>query len=163
MDSAFWKKLSIHYSTENNTEVVMQDNLCSVKSICEVTQYLSDVASANSVDSPATRRRTFRSTTTYVGRATGEKDKNKQRAAAEFIAGILTGTPIRLNSERADTEARTAGSKHWPTDLQDKFWKWFMPHAKSIFNQKSNDTLSVWSSFFEVRSPSPTSSMPHLL
>ncbi len=36
MDPAFWKKLSIHYSTENNTEAVMQDNLCSVKSICEV-------------------------------------------------------------------------------------------------------------------------------
>lgn len=32
------------------------------------------------------------------------KDKNKQRAAAEFIAGVLTGTPIRLNSEAAGTE-----------------------------------------------------------
>lgn len=42
------------------------------------------------------------------------------------------------------------GSKHWPTDSQVKFWKWFMPHAKAVFNQKSNDTLSVWSSFFEV-------------
>ena len=45
-----------------------------------------------------------------------------------------------------------AGSKHWPTDSQVKIWKWFMPHIKNVFNQKSNETLSVWSSFFEVRS-----------
>ncbi|KAM5538277.1 hypothetical protein V8D89_008164 [Ganoderma adspersum] len=114
MDPAFWKKLSIHYSTENNTEAAMQDNLCSVKSIFQLLG-----------DEP------FEALRPTLEELLANKDKNKQRAAAEFIAGILTG------------------SKHWPTDLQVKFWKWFMPHAKSIFNQKSNDTLSVWSSFFE--------------
>ena len=34
-DPAFWKKLSTHYSAENNSDVVLQDNLCFVKSICE--------------------------------------------------------------------------------------------------------------------------------
>ncbi|KAI1797633.1 hypothetical protein LXA43DRAFT_1126323 [Ganoderma leucocontextum] len=114
MDPAFWKKLSVHYSTENNTEVVMQDNLCSVKSIFQLLG-----------DEP------FEALRPTLEELLANKDKNKQRAAAEFIAGILTG------------------SKHWPSDSQVKFWKWFMPHAENIFNQKSNDTLSVWSSFFE--------------
>ncbi len=42
------------------------------------------------------------------------------------------------------------GSKHWPTDSQAKLWKWFTPHIKTIFKQKSNDTLPVWASFFEA-------------
>lgn len=36
-------------------------------------------------------------------------------------------------------------------DAQVKLWKWFTPHMKTIFSQKSNESLSVWSSFFEVR------------
>ena len=42
------------------------------------------------------------------------------------------------------------GSKHWPTESQVKLWKWFTPMMDTIFNQKSNESLSVWSSFFEV-------------
>ena len=34
-DPSFWKKLSTHYSAENNSDVIVQDNLCFVKSICE--------------------------------------------------------------------------------------------------------------------------------
>ena len=34
-DSSFWKKLSTHYSAENNSDVILQDNMCFVKSICE--------------------------------------------------------------------------------------------------------------------------------
>lgn len=34
-DPSFWKKLSTHYSAENSSDVIMQDNMCFVKSICE--------------------------------------------------------------------------------------------------------------------------------
>ncbi|TBU39582.1 hypothetical protein BD309DRAFT_1022044 [Dichomitus squalens] len=113
-DPTFWKNLSTHYSAENNTDVVMQDNLCVVKSIFQLLG-----------DEP------FEALRPTLEELLANKDKNKQRAAAEFIAGILIG------------------SKHWPTDSQVKFWEWFVPHVKNVFNQKSNETLSVWSSFFE--------------
>lgn len=34
-DPSFWKKLSTHYSAENNSDAILQDNLCCVKSICK--------------------------------------------------------------------------------------------------------------------------------
>ena len=34
-DAEFWKNLSTHYSSENNSEVCVQDNMSCVKSICE--------------------------------------------------------------------------------------------------------------------------------
>ena len=35
MNSNYWKKLSNHFSEENNNEGVTQDNISCVKSICE--------------------------------------------------------------------------------------------------------------------------------
>jgi len=61
-----------------------------------------------------------------------DKDKNKQRAAADFLAGIF------------------AGSKHWPSKSRSKLWDWFKPHMQVVFGQKSNDTLPIWTSFLEV-------------
>lgn len=34
-DEAFWKKLAKHYSSENHAEVITQDHVSCVKSICE--------------------------------------------------------------------------------------------------------------------------------
>jgi proteasome activator subunit 4 len=62
----------------------------------------------------------------------GDTDKNKQRGAAEMLAGLI------------------GGSKHWPTDRQDELWDWFTPKLKNIFKGIKTDTLSVWTSFFEV-------------
>ncbi|KAI0724287.1 hypothetical protein C8T65DRAFT_714470 [Cerioporus squamosus] len=112
--SSFWDKLSTHYSAENNSDVVSQDNLCFVKSIFQLLD-----------DEP------WEALRPTLEELLANKDKNKQRAAAEFIAGVI------------------AGSKHWPTDAQTKFWNWFAPHIKAIFTQKSNDTLPVWASFLE--------------
>ncbi|KAI0651592.1 hypothetical protein C8Q79DRAFT_934115 [Trametes meyenii] len=113
-DASFWKQLSTHYSAENNSDVILQDNLCCVKSIFQLLD-----------DEPLEVLKPI------VEELLADKDKNKQRAAAEFLAGII------------------AGSKHWPTDSQLELWKWFTPHLKTIFSQKSNESLSVWSSFFE--------------
>ncbi|KAI0359128.1 hypothetical protein OH77DRAFT_1473765 [Trametes cingulata] len=113
-EPSFWKKLSTHYSAENNSDVILQDNLCCVKSIFQLLD-----------DEPLDVLKPI------IEELLADKDKNKQRAAAEFLAGVITG------------------SKHWPTDAQVKLWKWFTPHMQTIFNQKSNESLSVWSSFFE--------------
>ncbi|RPD81724.1 hypothetical protein L226DRAFT_527984 [Lentinus tigrinus ALCF2SS1-7] len=112
--SSFWEKLSTHYSAENNSDVVLQDNLCFVKSIFQLLD-----------DEP------WEALRPTLEDLLANKDKNKQRAAAEFIAGVISG------------------SKHWPTDAQKKFWGWFAPHIKAIFTQKGNDTLPVWASFLE--------------
>lgn len=78
-------------------------------------------------------------------------DKNKQRGAAEFIAGIIGGTPHLVLRYLPFLPVNwISGSKHWPADDQVKFWSWLQPHLKKILDQKSNDTLPVWGSFLEV-------------
>lgn len=61
-----------------------------------------------------------------------DQDQNKQRAAAELLAGLL------------------GGSKHWPTDAQDRLWNWFTPKLDSILGSNvKTDTLTIWSSFLD--------------
>lgn len=63
-----------------------------------------------------------------------EIDQNKQRAAAELLAGLL------------------GGMKHWPLVKQDKIWEWIKPFLGKILGSNvKSDTLFVWSSFLEVR------------
>ncbi|OBZ79723.1 Proteasome activator complex subunit 4 [Grifola frondosa] len=113
-DSSYWKQLSAHYSAENHAEVIVQDNVSCVKSIFQLLE-----------DEP------FEALRPTLEELIADSDKNKQRAAAEFLAGIFTG------------------SKHWPTDKQLKLWEWFVPHMKTLFSQKSNDNLPIWASFLE--------------
>jgi len=62
-----------------------------------------------------------------------EKEPDKQRAAAELIAGII------------------GGSKHWPLDKQNAFWKWYKPYiAKTFGPNLKSDTVGIWTSFLEV-------------
>ena len=55
-----------------------------------------------------------------------------------------------------------AASKHWPANSQDKLWEWVRPYIKKILDQKSNDTLPVWTSFLEV-SDSPRGHLTFIL
>lgn len=61
-----------------------------------------------------------------------DSDRYKQRAAAEFIAGLLRG------------------SKHWPTSASDRLWAWFTERLPSIFNQMKPDTVGFWETLFSV-------------
>lgn len=64
-----------------------------------------------------------------------DTDHNKQRAAAEPIAGII------------------GGSKHWPADVQDRLWTWLRSlFDKMLGNSVKPDTLLIWTSFLEVHS-----------
>ena len=61
-----------------------------------------------------------------------EIDQNKQRAAAELLAGVL------------------GGMKHWPLEKQNKIWDWLRPFLDKILGSNvKSDTLLVWTSFLE--------------
>ncbi|CAL1696420.1 unnamed protein product [Somion occarium] len=112
--SKFWKKLCVHYSSENHSEAVVQDNVSCVKSIFQILG-----------DEP------FEALRPIITDLLKKNDKNKQRGAAEFLAGVL------------------GGSKHWPTNSQLKLWAWLRPYLKNILDQKNNDTVPIWGSFLE--------------
>jgi len=62
-----------------------------------------------------------------------DPDQNKQRAAAELLAGVI------------------GGSKHWPQRAQQRLWIWFTPLIpKALGSNVKPDTLTIWTSFLEV-------------
>ncbi|TFK76829.1 hypothetical protein BDN72DRAFT_890635 [Pluteus cervinus] len=114
-DPEFWEELSGHFSEENHEEVITQDNVSCVKSIFQVLE-----------DEP------FEALKPTLEGLIADKDQNKQRAAAELLAGLLNG------------------SKHWPLEKQQRIWEWFKPYLSVIFKQNiKSDTLFVWTSFLE--------------
>ncbi len=63
-------------------------------------------------------------------------DYNKQRAAAELLAGLL------------------GGMKHWPTHAQGRVWEWLIPFMDKVLGSSvKSDTLTVWTSFLSVSLP----------
>ncbi|KAG6910596.1 hypothetical protein DXG01_009547 [Tephrocybe rancida] len=112
----FWEELAEHYAEENHETTITQDNVSFVKSIFQLLE-----------DGPLEALRPT------LEQLLQNKDQNKQRAAAEFVAGVL------------------GGSKHWPTSKQESVWNWFQPYLKQIFIQNvKTDTLMIWTTFFEV-------------
>ncbi|KAF8058272.1 hypothetical protein FPV67DRAFT_1786012 [Lyophyllum atratum] len=115
VDPSYWVKLASHYSEENHETSITQDNVSLVKSIFQLLE-----------DEP------FEALRPTMEKMIKNKDQNKQRAAAELVAGVI------------------GGSKHWPTSKQQNLWKWFTPFIKRIFGQNiKTDTLRIWTSFFE--------------
>ncbi|KAG6866832.1 hypothetical protein C0991_008768 [Blastosporella zonata] len=96
----FWEEVAEHYAEENHETTISQDNASFVKSIFQLLE-----------DEP------FEALRPTLEKLIQNKDQNKQRAAAEFVAGIL------------------GGSKHWATTKQEKVWNWFKPYLKQIFIQ----------------------------
>ncbi|TFK30307.1 hypothetical protein FA15DRAFT_662249 [Coprinopsis marcescibilis] len=114
-DSAWWKKVITFFSEENHETIVVQDNISALKSIFQLLE-----------DEP------FEAFRPMVEKLIQDQDHNKQRAAAELLAGLLNG------------------SKHWPMENQDKLWTWFTPFIETILKKNvKSDTLSIWTSFLE--------------
>lgn len=93
MKESFWKKLAKHYSSENHAEVITQDHVSCVKSICE---YLILLVVAGSLKGPwhvvqLLDDGPLPALKPVMEELLGNKDKNKQRGAAEFLAGVLSG------------------------------------------------------------------------
>lgn len=92
-DPEYWPKLKIHYSEENNSEIINQDNVSFVKSLCMWDSHQLIY---------------FYSITFFAVQMLGEDplehykpvfmelledtDENKQRGAAELLAGLIGGT-----------------------------------------------------------------------
>ncbi|KAJ3061239.1 hypothetical protein HDU98_002852 [Podochytrium sp. JEL0797] len=57
------------------------------------------------------------------------KDKSKQRAASELLAGLVRG------------------SKNWSTVKLDKMWAWVMPVLENAFQSCSTETMRFWIQF----------------
>jgi proteasome activator subunit 4 len=80
----------------------------------------------------------------------GLLDQNKQRAAAELIAGIIGG---RFSSGyfTLDLLSESSGSKHWCLASQEQLWDWLTPlFPKMLGNNVRTDSLHVWTTFLEV-------------
>jgi proteasome activator subunit 4 len=92
-DSTFWQNLSIHFSSETHSEVVSSDNVASIKSIGMLTyireRLLHPPNSQLSVQ--LLENESFASLQTLIEELIKNPDQNKQRGAAEFLAGLLNG------------------------------------------------------------------------
>jgi len=78
-------------------------------------------------------------------------DKDKQRGAAELLAGMLSGRRSFYSTPIFMTYVTSQASKHWSVEKQTKIWNWLTPNINKIFKQNiKTDTLAVWTSFLEV-------------
>lgn len=94
-----------------------------------------------------------------------DKNKDKQRAAAEFLAGVFGGPwAANLVVIAVFTEAFT-GSKNWTLQEQDILWSWFTPRIPVILRKNiKTETLSTWKSFLEVSlNPTPSTVIAHII
>ncbi|KAF7339947.1 hypothetical protein MVEN_01912400 [Mycena venus] len=73
-----------------------------------------------------------------------DPDKFKQRAGAEFLAGLWRG------------------SKHWPKPLWDKLWTWSIARLDTVFPQIKPDTFPFWQSAVstQIQDRDPRRSQP---
>lgn len=90
-DKAYWKKLAVYFSEENHELAMTQDNVSCVKSICEYSSLWCNVVAQSVLpvqvlgDAPLSALRPI------IEELMADKDQDKQRAAAELLAGILGG------------------------------------------------------------------------
>ncbi|KAL1720654.1 hypothetical protein EV715DRAFT_249853, partial [Schizophyllum commune] len=111
----FWQDLVTYYGEENHESTVVQDNIATVKSIFQLLE-----------DEP------FPIVKPILADLLSKKDKNKQRAGAELLAGVI------------------GGSKNWPGEKQKILWDWLTPQVPSLLGGNvQTDTIMVWTTFLE--------------
>ncbi|KAG6832246.1 hypothetical protein H0H92_004211 [Tricholoma furcatifolium] len=125
-DSEFWEAVAEHYAEENHETSLTQDNASFVKSTFQLLQ-----------DQP------FEALRPTLEELMKDKDQNKQRAAAEFLAGLIAG------EEAYNGPYIYPRMKHWPTTKQENIWTWLKPFMKQIFANVKTDTLMIWTTFVE--------------
>src|SRR6266403_1036757 len=149
-DSSFWQNLSTHFSSETHSEVVSSDNVASIKSIGMSTQDEKRLLHPPNfqLSVQLLENESFTPLQTLIDELIQNPDQNKQRGAAEFLAGLLNGKTDFLFVTRF---LKRTGAKHWPMHSQKELWDWAMPLLKTTFDSRiKTDTLPVWMSFLEV-------------
>src|SRR5258708_5319264 len=80
-----------------------------------------------------------------------DTDENKQRGAAELLAGLIGGARSSTIIRGCSADS-PPGSKHWPMPAQQRLWAWVTPLIpKFLGSNVKTDTLMIWTSFLEVR------------
>ncbi|KZP00936.1 ARM repeat-containing protein [Calocera viscosa TUFC12733] len=117
MDDAWFSKLVSLYSQESSGsgKDARHDN---VRFIMRIFKLLED--------EPLER------VITVVEPLLDDKDRFKQRAAAEVLAGLLRG------------------SKNWPRKSSERLWSWISPRLPGIFDRITPDTLNYWEYFLTI-------------
>lgn len=113
-DDAWWAALAKDWSQEKHRKYLSADNIDLLRSCCQIW-----------ADLPFQRLKPILET--YLN----QLDKDKQRALAEFIAGLLRG------------------SKHWNGKARQGFWDWLTPRLPKIYANIRPDTFEYWKMFFE--------------
>ncbi|KAJ6627245.1 hypothetical protein B0H10DRAFT_1941394 [Mycena sp. CBHHK59/15] len=130
--ASFWKQLAMYFSEENHEVAIIVDNVSYVKSICLSPLLTPSLLTYRSLvqlveDAP------FEALKPTLDQLISDKEPDKQRALAEFMAGLI------------------GGSKHWPLTKQHVLWEWFKPILVNIFSQNlKTDTVTIWASFLEA-------------
>ena len=94
--SRFWEDVSAYYSEENHETSITLDNVSCVKSICSSPVYSMMDISINDIAVQLLEDEPFEAFRPTVEKLIADKDQNKQRAAAEFLAGVLGGLFVYL-------------------------------------------------------------------
>jgi proteasome activator subunit 4 len=87
----YWEKLSAYYSEENHETYMTHDNVSCVKSICAFLSNIFESQLAYKVIVQLLEDEPFAVFKPVVEGLIADKDHNKQRAAAEFLSGVLGG------------------------------------------------------------------------
>jgi proteasome activator subunit 4 len=87
----YWQKLTKHYSSENHAEVIVQDNASMVKSICTCTRLRSQ-RKLIAIQVQLLEDEPWEALRPSLDTLLSNNEKNKQRAAAEVIGGIISGS-----------------------------------------------------------------------
>lgn len=59
-------------------------------------------------------------------------DKDKQRALAEILTGVMRSAFV-----------------YWPTESRDELWTWLMPTLEVVFSNIKQDSIDSWLEFWE--------------
>ena len=92
-DPSYWEQLGVYYSEENRETNIIQDNVSCVKSICMPPSFIYPAVFTLVVslvqlleDEP------FEALRPTMETMIADRDQDTQRAAAEFLAGVLGGS-----------------------------------------------------------------------
>ena len=90
-DPEYWENMSMYYSEENDETTIIQDNVSFVKSICKHNLPYFFLVHRSLALVQLLEDEPFKAFKPTVEKLIADKDHNKQRAAAEFLAGVLGG------------------------------------------------------------------------
>ena len=113
-DPAWWQSVCDNWAQEKTRNYLSGDNIDLLRSLCQIYS-----------DMP------FQHLKPVMERLLETTDKDKQRALAELLSGILRGM------------------KHWSGKARAGLWEWLVPRLPKIYGSIRPDTFEYWKMCFE--------------